>query len=116
MCEIPTFSSGELLLSKINWIHHLSVLVSSQIALLAKANTAESVPYGPSNVYVRHFMHFEVLIYGRFFTSLHASNPKTKQNTRYEGQPATMSKAALVVPALKRHTSTVIVAHGLGDR
>ncbi|KAK3057224.1 hypothetical protein LTR09_002263 [Extremus antarcticus] len=26
------------------------------------------------------------------------------------------SKAALVVPALKRHTSTVIVAHGLGDR
>ncbi|EMC94540.1 hypothetical protein BAUCODRAFT_35765 [Baudoinia panamericana UAMH 10762] len=25
------------------------------------------------------------------------------------------SKAALVVPALKRHTSTVIVAHGLGD-
>ena len=26
------------------------------------------------------------------------------------------SKAALVVPALRRHTSTVIVAHGLGDR
>lgn len=29
----------------------------------------------------------------------------------------TMSnKAALIVPAIKRHTSTVIVAHGLGDR
>ena len=26
------------------------------------------------------------------------------------------TKAALVVPALRRHTSTVIVAHGLGDR
>lgn len=26
------------------------------------------------------------------------------------------SAAALVVPAVKRHTSTVIVAHGLGDR
>lgn len=25
------------------------------------------------------------------------------------------SPAALVIPALKRHTSTVIVAHGLGD-
>ena len=24
-------------------------------------------------------------------------------------------KAPLVVPALKRHTATVIVAHGLGD-
>lgn len=26
------------------------------------------------------------------------------------------NKAALIVPAIKRHTSTVIVAHGLGDR
>ena len=26
------------------------------------------------------------------------------------------SAAALVVPAVKRHTSTVIMAHGLGDR
>ncbi len=26
------------------------------------------------------------------------------------------AKAALVVPALRKHTSTVIVAHGLGDR
>jgi len=24
--------------------------------------------------------------------------------------------AAIVIPAVKRHTSTVIVAHGLGDR
>lgn len=26
------------------------------------------------------------------------------------------SAAAIIVPALKKHTSTVIVAHGLGDR
>ena len=30
--------------------------------------------------------------------------------------PTMANKAALVVPALKKHTATVIMAHGLGDR
>lgn len=35
----------------------------------------------------------------------------------YSSQTSTMAnKAAFVVPALKKHTATVIMAHGLGDR
>jgi hypothetical protein len=35
----------------------------------------------------------------------------------YSSQNNTMAnKAAIIVPALKKHTATVIMAHGLGDR
>ena len=47
-----------------------------------------------------------------------------KPSNRDTGSPKTFSRpkhnmagpAALVVPALKKHTATVIMAHGLGDR
>ncbi|MCJ1304669.1 hypothetical protein MMC08_007482 [Hypocenomyce scalaris] len=45
----------------------------------------------------------------------HQSQGHTKQNKHNAKRPMSHGPAALVVPALKRHTATVIMAHGLGD-